>query len=408
LGGNALTVFAAQALYAVSLYPAFWAVAGMETALLTLAVVGALVLILEDARTGRLRPVTAIVIGLPAIIRADGLAPTVLLALLLLTRMRPAGRSAWLLVATFAPFALSVAFRLGYYGDLVPNTSHLKLYPGRLGFGAHWVGDFVRSQAAFIVVILTSQAHGRFRRPGILPLLAWCVGYAMTVVWEGGDAWPWGRLLVPVIPLLIACAALGVEDLLSSGRREGMSLGGAASYTALALIPVALLSPHLSPERVTSLRWKERPAANVEAGLAIARSTRPEARIACFWAGATPYFAHRYAVDLLGKSDAHIAHGPPRGPSGRPGHNKFDYDWSLGTLRPDVLVSNQTAADAEAVMRNVRAGEEHGGYDDALYTHPVFQGSYLPNLVPLSSEHDWPCIYIRSDSPELARAAQWK
>jgi hypothetical protein len=49
-------------------------------------------------------------------------------------------------------------------------------------------------------------------------------------------------------------------------------------------------------------------------GLDLRASTSPDASLGVVWAGAIPYFAHRRAVDFLGKSDVHVARVPPRPP----------------------------------------------------------------------------------------------
>ncbi len=66
-------------------------------------------------------------------------------------------------------------------------------------------------------------------------------------------------------------------------------------------------------------------------------STLPGAVVATIWAGAPAYYSSRAMVDILGKSDAVIAAEPPKG-SLFPGLNKWDYDYSVGHLRPDVVV----------------------------------------------------------------------
>jgi hypothetical protein len=54
-------------------------------------------------------------------------------------------------------------------------------------------------------------------------------------------------------------------------------------------------------------------------------------------AGVAPYFSRRRAVDILGKTDAYIAHLHPRA-GGDIGHGKFDIDYSL-SRRPDLIVT---------------------------------------------------------------------
>jgi hypothetical protein len=73
-------------------------------------------------------------------------------------------------------------------------------------------------------------------------------------------------------------------------------------------------------------------------GLALRSATSDDATIAVTWGGAIPYFSHRTTIDLLGKSDPVIA-TTRRQPSVGffPGHDKWDYAYSIGRLQPDVV-----------------------------------------------------------------------
>lgn len=71
-------------------------------------------------------------------------------------------------------------------------------------------------------------------------------------------------------------------------------------------------------------------------GRALAGVTKSDAVIATVWAGAPAYYSRRPMVDLLGKSDWEIAGKSPKGDL-YPGHNKWDYSYSIGKLRPDVV-----------------------------------------------------------------------
>jgi hypothetical protein len=72
-------------------------------------------------------------------------------------------------------------------------------------------------------------------------------------------------------------------------------------------------------------------------GLLLARSTPEKFRIAVVAAGATPYFSDRPTEDMLGKNDTVIAHEKPRGVFS-PGHDKWDYQHSLGAQNPSLIV----------------------------------------------------------------------
>jgi hypothetical protein len=83
----------------------------------------------------------------------------------------------------------------------------------------------------------------------------------------------------------------------------------------------------------------------VELALLLRKITAPDAKIAVARAGTIPYFSDRDSTDLLGKTDRHIAHqnmrifasGWHRLIEFRPGHMKFDYSYSIGQQRPDVI-----------------------------------------------------------------------
>jgi hypothetical protein len=69
----------------------------------------------------------------------------------------------------------------------------------------------------------------------------------------------------------------------------------------------------------------------------LASATERDAVLAVSSAGAIPYFSERPAIDILGKSDPHIAASDPLPGPFLPGHTKRDYAYSFGELQPDVI-----------------------------------------------------------------------
>lgn len=65
--------------------------------------------------------------------------------------------------------------------------------------------------------------------------------------------------------------------------------------------------------------------------------TKIDAVIATPIAGASAYYSERKMIDILGKSDREIASRKPIGKI-YPGHNKWDYEYSIGKLKPDVVL----------------------------------------------------------------------
>ncbi|HEY4928629.1 MAG TPA: hypothetical protein VIH95_05715 [Acidimicrobiales bacterium] len=75
-------------------------------------------------------------------------------------------------------------------------------------------------------------------------------------------------------------------------------------------------------------------------GYAIERSASPETTVAVSAAGNITYFDNRQSIDVLGYSDHFIATTTPHTDIPfQPGHDKWDYEYSIGRLRPDVVVA---------------------------------------------------------------------
>jgi hypothetical protein len=225
-------------------------------------------------------------------------------------------------------------------------------------------------------------------------LLVALVGTGMAYsAYVGGDAWEWAhfanRYISVVLPLLLVLALLGVEALrraqgpaagwglglaglfvggfslwrISSwgdgaawaevlatalafaalwlGRRERIARSSAACAaigTLCLLVLVGLVNGRPLEAWLTGGGLHVRDDENkVRQALAIRAASPADARIAVVWAGTVPYFAHRRSIDLLGKNDPVIAHRHARGEFW-PGHDKWDYEHSIGQLEPDLVV----------------------------------------------------------------------
>ena len=105
--------------------------------------------------------------------------------------------------------------------------------------------------------------------------------------------------------------------------------------------------------------WAKTAGVNVNAdsemtrlGVRIRQCTEADSRVAVVWAGALPYFSRRYSVDLLGKCDPVIARGNPKGKGFYPGHNKWDYVYSIERYQPDLIVQlwQQNSEDVKEIL----------------------------------------------------------
>ena len=256
------------------------------------------------------------------------------------------------------------------------------------------------SLAPILVPIAMAVHQKRLSRhdAGIVLLLAIFAGQAAYSIYVGGDAWEWmnyaNRYLTVALPALILAGAalwerVGLRGVLPAAifgallpllsqalerRIQGMGVDyilhpealvavlalATALSAGLAYAAARLLRARSAPSLSAALGWlvlvgvgmngwamlgwvRENAAlvtsdvAATRRGLAIRAHTAPEATIAVAWAGSTPYYACRPAIDLLGKCDPVIAKGPPAR-AFYPGHNKWNYAYSVGTLKPDLII----------------------------------------------------------------------
>jgi arabinofuranosyltransferase len=261
------------------------------------------------------------------------------------------------------------AFRLWYFGDPLPNTYYLKLtgYPLllRVSRGIEVLCSFIWQSNALLFAIPFALALRR--DPKVLLLLCVLSAQLLYSAYVGGDAWEfWGgsnryiSIAMPAFFVLLAFGlarlagflAIAFADKLHTRHLHALRNAGFLSLIAVsvlsmnsihgpgALAEFFLLKPplHAGPGEENDLDVRE--------ALALADVTKPAASLLVARAGTIPYFSQRVGIDLLGKNDVHIAHEPMRrdqdGIRGliafRPGHMKYDYKYSVETLRPDVVV----------------------------------------------------------------------
>jgi hypothetical protein len=254
-----------------------------------------------------------------------------------------------------------IAFQIYYYGQPMPNTYYLKLtgFPlaPRLVRGFLVAAAFFGESAALLLVIFYSGVLKRFSSSisFLVFLFAIQVSYSIYV---GGDAWEsWfgsNRYISIVMPLVMVIAAYALELLLrrrAIAATAGHQLPAPQYRNRSVLVKVLLLVLAVNAGRFSNFLLLSAPPETqenrtlVQQALLVRQVTLPTAKIAVVWAGAVVYFADRPAIDLLGKNDFIIAHEPMHLPPGlerwytfHPGHMKWDYSYSIGQLKPDLVL----------------------------------------------------------------------
>jgi hypothetical protein len=262
-----------------------------------------------------------------------------------------------------------VSFSQLYYGDPLPNTFYLKatgaphllmFESGLLGL-SFWLPGAITAGALAVIAVLAA------RRNSVVEIAAALVAVTVAYdVWIGGD---WksefgSRYVAPVLPLLLMLAVSGANVV------ARVALGGfsprlqAAMVLAIAVATSLLVAPQLALRDWFDWRAEPMLRSENERNYDLARyidlNTLPATTIGVHYGGVPPYFGERTAVDVLGKSDRHIA----RLEVDRfiPGHSKWDWEYVLEKQRPDIfLVQTRGLAEEPKFRRGyvvVRKGDD--------------------------------------------------
>jgi len=291
-------------------------------------------------------------------------------------------------------------FRIYYFGDTLPNTYYVKItgYPilQRLTRGTSVFIDFLFSTNWIVVTV--PFVYAVFCRPNArrFLLLALFLGQACYSIYVGGDAWEsyaaGNRYLSIVMPVLfvsicevLSIAIRGFVDFLDFSRPQERML----SWIAIVFVALSV-NGIPNTKSISRLLLFSKPIhasdneCRVKDALDLKMLTTTEATIAVAWAGSIPYFADRSMIDLLGKCDRVIARQPMhqnetsflRFVSFYPGHLKWDYAYSIGQLRPDVVYELWIGSSA---------------------ARPYLERDYITKKLPTTGRP----IYLRKDSSKI-------
>jgi hypothetical protein len=351
-----------------------WSLQGSDVGAVTAVVLGALVASARGLREGRgpSRAAWAL-LALGVLLRLDVgvVAAAFLFSALLQGR---AARSSAAFGAGLLALGVGGILVFGklYYGDPLPNTFYLKATGAPLsdvlasGLRQHWG---MLTPLSPLLFALAGAGGFLRRRDPLFVLAALCVlalfAYDLSV---GGD---WlkayhSRFVVPAVVLFCVLNAVAAQALLArflpAHARAGA--GGRVALVALALLgAVAFWSPvatreWLWPRAPTLWHQENRDLARI--GFYLRAQTPPETTVALHCAGTTAYFAERPAIDVLGKSDRHIARLPVK--FFHPGHSKWDWDYVLLERRPDVITeTSRGLANHPELQRGYYLARTRGG-----------------------------------------------
>jgi arabinofuranosyltransferase len=331
---------------------AFYSASGLEVGLFSLLLTGGLYLLCQGS-SSKIIMSGSVVLGLAAITRPEGalaLAFGAGACALIPKGASPLARLRRLLLAGVPGAAVILSFtawRLYYYGALLPNTAYAKA--GGLENAERWGLQYVVDAAqgnwfviAWLVALAGAALDRRFfvRSLAVLAIVpAWCAYLAYV----GGDYMPFYRLIVPLLPVILTVGVAGFARLFAFPGPEEAVLTASRRAIVASILAVALLFPFLAHlpeqfelEQAKKEQWQGDKADRKEV-VAWFREHDPNALVAANGVGVLGYYTDLRIIDMLGLNDGHIARHGNKEPEFLPGHQAGDGEYVL-SREPDYIM----------------------------------------------------------------------
>jgi hypothetical protein len=368
----------------------FWSLRGMEVGLLTLLINFALLLAISKNET----TFVSIILAFAILIRIDAIISAVLIIFYLLIKNKHSAviPIISIIIATLAIFC----FQKIYFGDFLPTTYYQKVTGfstlERIKHGLLVFNQFAARDTLFLFlfslagIFFYTRSVQRSREA--LLLIGIFIAQCAYSIYIGGDyAEPEtnaaNRFITQGMPALIISfswmTSRILADLKTAQPQSALSNSKVNPAIPLALIILLIISGEpwftYSIDNAPLLKADIR---RVKLGLLIAENTSPEAVIAVHAAGQIPYFSGRTIIDLLGLNDPMVAKSAGHGEF-YPGHNKWDYDYSITQLQPDLIADNFAP-----LADFMRGNKQYLKLDNGIY---IRMGSELINVEGISNNY---------------------
>ncbi|MFN8413419.1 MAG: hypothetical protein U0Z26_13615 [Anaerolineales bacterium] len=324
----------------------FWSLRGMEVGLLTLLINYALLLAIKQEN----QILTSAILAFAIIVRFDAAIPAILIAVYFFIK-----RKSFLpIFAVLFTVVAILVFQKYYFGDYLPTTYYQKVTGyttiDRIRKGILVFNEFAtRDTLTLLLFSLAGLFFYKQRSLESFLLLGIFSAQCAYSIYVGGDyAEPEtnaaNRFITQGMPALFILFSWMTSRFLSDLKpaQSQWTLTNAKVNPAIPLAVILLLIISGEPwftYTIDNAPLLKADIRRVKLGLHIKENTDPEAVIAVHAAGQIPYYSERPTIDLLGLNDPIVAKGPGNGDF-YPGHNKWNYEYSINQLRPDVIADN--------------------------------------------------------------------
>lgn len=283
-----------------------WSVAGLETILFTVCLTSVFLFGGTDSRTRR--SMAGFLLGLTTLTRPEGL---LFFGLFIVVKWFEHHQNRRQILDYFFGYFLIVlphiVFRAGYYNALIPNTFWVKSHRFR-DSGLLYFTKYAALTGFFTLPVALLNVAQTKRWKHSLSMVVMGTVYLFYVLYIGGDWMPYGRFLIPVLPLF-ALAASHVAFHWRSSLLKSLCIILILTAGAISSWSATYDSFRFRPTRYRQiLTWETQHMESwIQVGKWLSHTFSPDQVLCTGLAGVIPYYSGLTTLDRGGLNDREIA-----------------------------------------------------------------------------------------------------